>query len=350
MPLKRFVILSGILAMAPMARAVIVMGPQGRNTSAPTGTLSTAGWQYEAQFGPFLATPISSDLLITAKHLGGDTSTPITFDNVSYTIDSTFDGGTGYYNIPGTDLNIWKVTGTFPTYAPLYGGGSLTYGSEVGKNMFVVGRGVQRGEPLTLANARLLSGDGTTSLAQSAMASAASLPDDGATDPKGWLWGANDGVQSWGTNIVSGTSTDPMVGKLITFAFNENAGPNTAALATNDSGGGLFVDVTGNGDWRLAGINYAADGHFQGSAGGTSFDASLYDAGGLWESGNPPTYIPDESENIPTNSYDSPISANYDAIEAVIDASDSAVAQLPEPASIALLGITAFALRRRVRR
>src|SRR5947208_10598952 len=45
-----------------------------RLTSAPTGSLSTAGWQYEGQWGEFLGTPIAPHYLITAAHVGGPSS------------------------------------------------------------------------------------------------------------------------------------------------------------------------------------------------------------------------------------------------------------------------------------
>ncbi len=202
MRVHRFLILVCCLSLASMAHAVIVMGPQGRNTSAPTGTLSTAGWQYEGQFGSFWA-PRSPAIISSrpttsaAASLRRSSTTTPPIRSIPPSVAAL-----GVMNIPGTDLNIWKVTGTFSTFAPLYGGGSLTYGSEVGKTLLVTGRGTQRGEPLTLANARLLSGDGTSSLAQAA-ATPASLPDGGATDQKGWLWGPSDGVESWGTNTVS---------------------------------------------------------------------------------------------------------------------------------------------------
>lgn len=345
MRIQRLSILSGILALAPMARAVTVYGPQGRNTSAPTGTLSTAGWQWEGQFGIFLGTAISSQFFITAQHIGS--SSAFILNGTSYPIDTTYNGGLGYTNIAGTDLRVWKVNGTLPTYAPLYGGGSLTFGSEVGKNMLVVGRGVARGEPVTLADARLYSGDGTAALAQAGALPASSVADSGATDLKGWFWGNADHAESWGINTVAGTATDPTLGHFITFQFTDTGGPNEGGLANEDSGGGLFVDATGNGDWRLAGINYGVDYPFSGSATGASFGATLFDMGGLWlDETNPPQYIADESEDVPQTSYDSSISGNYAAIEAIIG-SGADIPIVPEPGSAAILvGCLAIGSRR----
>src|SRR5438876_202694 len=57
--------------LATPAHAIILYSSATRNTSAPTGTLSASGWQYEGQFGDVLGTPIAPHYFITAKHVGG---------------------------------------------------------------------------------------------------------------------------------------------------------------------------------------------------------------------------------------------------------------------------------------
>ena len=47
------VIVAGLLSLPAASQAVIVYGPQGRNTTAPTGTLTNSGWQYQGQWGAY---------------------------------------------------------------------------------------------------------------------------------------------------------------------------------------------------------------------------------------------------------------------------------------------------------
>jgi hypothetical protein len=50
-----------------------------------------------------------------------------------------------------------------------------------------------------------------------------------------------------------------------------------------DSGGGMFIKQGTT--WRLAGVNYTADGPFNTSATGPGFNAALFDVGGLFTGG-----------------------------------------------------------------
>src|SRR4051812_1127352 len=120
-----------VLAIAPAARGIIVFGPQGRNTSAPADT--STGWRYQGMWGGFLATPIAPKYFVTASHIGGAVGQTLSYNGVTYTTTATFDD-------PGSDLQLWKISGTFPSYAPLYTGST-----EVGKSMYVFGTGLGRG-------------------------------------------------------------------------------------------------------------------------------------------------------------------------------------------------------------
>src|SRR4030095_4654023 len=115
-----------------------------------------------------LGTPIASNFFITAAHFGGTPGELFNFQGVNYVTDAFFDD-------PNSDLRIWKVTGTFPTFAPLY-----TKSDEVGKSFVVFGRGTQRGAQVTSAGM-----------------------------VRGWLWGNSDAVQRWGTNDVSRINNGP---------------------------------------------------------------------------------------------------------------------------------------------
>jgi hypothetical protein len=85
------------------------------------------------------------------------------------------------------------------------------------------------------------------------------------TTLKGWKWGTQDKVRSWGENLVSGTlNAGGTIGQVLKFTFNKQgtsgAQYNEAALSTGDSAGGVFINDGGK--WKLAGINYLVDGPF----------------------------------------------------------------------------------------
>ena len=106
---------AGIFVATGQLPAVILNGTAdpSANTSAPTGTLANSGWQYEGQFGSFLGTVIASNYFITAKHIGGSVGDPFVFSGVTYTTIAVFPD-------PSSDLQVWKISGTFPTHGPLY--------------------------------------------------------------------------------------------------------------------------------------------------------------------------------------------------------------------------------------
>src|SRR5438874_6368270 len=127
--------LSALLARP--AGAVLLYSSATRNTSAPTGTLSNSGWQYEGQFGNYLGTPIAPHYFVTAGHVGGASSV-LVLNGVTYT-------GTKGYTDTTADLSIWHVLGTFNSYAPMYTGNS-----EMGQTATLIGRGTQRGSAVNV--------------------------------------------------------------------------------------------------------------------------------------------------------------------------------------------------------
>jgi hypothetical protein len=235
------------LAGTPL-NAVILYGTAdpSANTSAPTGALANSGWQYQGEFGGFLGTPIASNYFITAKHIGGSVGQTFTFDGTAYTTTAVFPD-------PSSDLQIWRVAGTFPVHASIYSGGA---GSELNLGLTVFGRGTQRGDALAVGNDSHLGG---------------------------WLWGPGDGVQRWGTNVIDSIQNDSTYGKLLRAAFDVNGGPNEAQLSSGDSGGAVFVFNAGANRWELAGINLAVDGPFSTSPSGTNpFNGAMFDTSGLF--------------------------------------------------------------------
>lgn len=273
------------------APAVILYrtGDPNQNKDAPTGDLAGSGWQYEGEFSAFLGTPIGPKHFITAAHFYPDTA--ITFGGVTYPVAQHASGNAqalNAYYIPGSDLVIFQIVGTFPTYAPLWS----KPGEEVGKSMVVIGRGTQRGSPiLTGANNHL----------------------------DGWGWGPGDGVRRWGENTV----VDVVQG-LLHATFDADGGPNEATLSVGDSGGAVFIRDS-DGLWKLAGINYAVDGPYYRmdtpnpptAETNPNFSAALFDGAGLFEyDPSPPgVYVPAAG---PNGFYSSQISSRLDYINVVL--------------------------------
>ena len=279
---RRAFVIVGILflAVSPI-RAVILYGTADPsvNTSAPTGGLANSGWQYEGQFGSFLGTVIASNYFVTAKHIGGTVGDSFVFNNVTYATTAVFPD-------PSSDLQIWRISGTFPIRAPLYGGAP---GSEVNLNLVVFGRGTQRGNSVFVGNDSHLGG---------------------------WLWGGSDEVERWGTNVVQSIYTDPSFGQLVRATFDNNVGPNEAHLSSGDSGGAVFVFNSTTNRWELAGINLGVDGPFSTSSSGTNpFDAAMFDTTGLFVQGDAGNWV---AAPNPSAFYATEITAHRPFIESVV--------------------------------
>lgn len=254
-------------------------GDPTANTSAPSGALANSGWQYEGQFGSFLGSVIANNFFVTAKHIGGSVGQTFTFNGTSYTTVAVFPD-------PSSDLQIWQVTGSLGTHAPLF---SSAPGNEVGLDLVVFGRGTQRGNPVLVGNDSHLGG---------------------------WLWGAGDGVQRWGTNTISSIVADSTYGKLIRAEFNSDAGANEGHLSEGDSGGGVFAFNTASNAWELAGINLSVDGPFSYSLdGASSFNAALFDTTGLFVPADNGGWT---SAPNPSGFYATEIAAHKGFIEAVV--------------------------------
>jgi hypothetical protein len=299
--------------------AVVLYRTPTRNTSAPSGTLYNSGWQWEGKWGSFSGTPIAPNYFITAGHVGGGVGQTFTFNWKNY---STI----GMWDDPNSDLRIYKVNGTFPTYAPLY-----TQPWEIGKQLVVIGRGSQRGTEVRANN-----------------------------ELKGWKWGYADGIQSWGENVVSSAVNGGAgSGSLLQFTFSRvNGMYNEAELTGGDSGGGVFIkDGT---TWKLAGINKSVESWFStNGAWGSGFNASAFDAGGLYYGGDGHwSLIPNNYADIQASSYATRISSNMTWIRSVLgsnlsttsrNVSPSSVTYVPEPGSMAMLVVAAMGLLRRRR-
>jgi hypothetical protein len=281
---------AAICLSMPPARAVILFGTDdpAANTTAPIGSVANTAWSYEGQWGGFLGTPIAPHFFITAKHVGGTVGQLFHFQGADYTTTAEFVD-------PTTDLHIWKVSETFPYYAPLY-----MKSDEVGQPLVVIGRGTQRGGEI-----------------------------DVKRKERGWGWGRGDSVQRWGENIVAAIAPGGPNNEYLFAAFDEPSGKNhktssaanEAHLSSGDSGGGVFLND--GGVWKLAGINYAVDGPFYASTSDTvGFLAALFDARDFYYKDETGKYVLITGKSaVPSGFYSTRISSRLAWILSVIQPS-----------------------------
>jgi hypothetical protein len=328
--------------------AVILVDREQRNLTPPTGSLLSA-WNLQGTYSSFSATPISPHQFISARHIGAGAGGAIDFDGSFYTVTASTD-------IAGTDLRVFTISGTFPTYASLWD--SSVDGSEIGKPMAVFGRGSQRGAAIV---APIPPGPSASPANPSLPITLTAAPTTHTPTPvpptagsiRGWAWGAGDGLQSWGQNTVDEVAADPNYGELLTYSFSAGAGKvaNEGGLSGGDSGGGVFI--FSRGQWRLAGVNLGIDGPFNYSPGGAYFNANIFDARGLYV-GTPATHdlLPYTDSPLEASSYSSRIGgANLAAIRSLISGAGSAgggPTVVPEPGMIGMVaGALVIARRRR---
>ncbi len=257
------------------AHAVILIDTSdpSANTTAPTGVLANSGWQFEGDWGGFLGTPIAPHFFISAAHIG-QAGANLVFQGSTYTSVRAF-------GLTNSDLLIWQVNETFPSFAPLY-----SKQDEIGKHLVVIGRGTKRGSEIFL--------DGTL---------------------RGWNWGAGDGLRRWGENHV--VDLVPYNGHDLVYATFDQGIPNESHLSSGDSGGAIFLS---DGDvWKLAGISYAVDDLYTAPDTSTGFDAAVFDARGYYTyDGTNFTLITGDTA-VPTGFYASRISSELAWIYSVTD-------------------------------
>jgi len=308
-------------ALPAPAWAVILHAREQRNTREPRGALLNSGWQYQGRWGRFLGTAISPEYFITAEHVGGRVGNSFYYGGKWYRTIATWDD-------PLSDLQIYRVKGRFAQWATLFKGAD-----EVGRGVVIFGRGTQRG-PQVLVNGQL----------------------------KGWVWGADDAVQSWGKNVIGGVApatADPEAGGqriaagLLWFSFDRRGVSYEATVSRGDSGGGVFTRVGKS--WRLVGINHSTESEFSipGVEDGT-FHAAIFDMGGLEHDGR---LIADTTADIPARSYITRISSRTRWIMNVVHGGIAPSATLaapgagvPEPTGTAALVMLAALMCRRHRR
>ena len=272
-----------LLTLLPAGHAVLFKSTAdpSYNSTAPSGTLTTSGWQYEGFWGNFLGTPIAPTFFLAAKHVGGTNGQVFALNGFTYHALTNFPDA-------NSDLQIWKVAETFPDYALLY-----TNTDEMGNHCVVFGRGTQRGPAVILGTPPVTNG---------------------------WQWGTGDGAKRWGENDVAsiipgGAGQGDFLYETFDRATN-NA--NECHLSVGDSSGALFIQdgIV----WKLAGINYAVDGPFSNAVDGTMFEAALMDRGGLFQqNGTNWTFIPNTGTDNPSGFYSTRVSSHIAWINSVIN-------------------------------
>jgi hypothetical protein len=273
--LRGWAFCAAVGSLLPRASAIITFGSATNNTTTPPGSIGN----YEVEFGSFLGTIISSNVMVTATHIGSNTTGSVTIGVTPYNLQlaTTID-----------DLAIWQIapngSASFPTssIAPVYTGSS-----EVGLSVVDVGRGVQRGTDIS---------------------------------GSGWNWGAATGDISWGSNTVAAIDTDKQLGETSNFGgdflqydFDNNpADTNEGIIASGDSGGGLFVDV--NGVYELAGVNSLVDTVLDSS--GNALQAALYDEQGYYYK-NAANQLTQITTDTPESSFATRISSKMNLVGVV---------------------------------
>jgi hypothetical protein len=272
------VILS-IFAVLQPARAVIFYntGDPTYNTTAPTGSLAGSGWQWVGTFDGYAATPIGPHHFLAAHHIEGSVGDVITFNGASYTTIAYFDDTV-------SDLRIWEISGTFPTWAPLY-----RNSAEVGSQLVVFGMGLSRGAAVTVGGAL-----------------------------KGWMWGSGGETLRWGTNTVNSiVDGGAYWGALLYALFQASDDPNEAHLAVGDSSGPVFIN-DGSG-WKLAGVAATVDGYFNYTDSDDGyFDAAIFDARGLYYGDPGDWQLVGGDSPVPSGFYATQVSVRASWIDSIV--------------------------------
>jgi hypothetical protein len=246
------------------------------NTTAPTGSLDGSGWQWVGSWGSFQGVAIGPHHFLAARHIGGNIGDPFTLDGVVYTTTACYDDS-------ATDLRIWEVSDTFPTWAPMYRGSA-----EVGQTLVVFGRGLGRGAEVRVNNVL-----------------------------KGWQWGAGDGRLRWGENVVAAVKDGGSYwGALLYATFDQHGLPEEAHLASGDSSGPVFInDGTG---WKLAGVAAAVDAYFNTTTSGGGFNGAIFDARGLYYGSSGNWQLVSAPSPVPSGFYATRVSVRTDWIDSIV--------------------------------
>lgn len=223
------------LALAGPAGAVILGDGDGtQNTLPPDDSLI---WDNIGIYNTSTAVYLGDGYVLTAAHTGNVPT--VNFGGITYNVvpgsrQQLTNNGAGGVSA-NTDLAIFRIDddpGLDPT--PI-----SSTSPAVGTQVTMIGNGRNRQANLTHWS---VTGDIWTET------------DAGNADRSGYVWAAGNDIR-WGTNNVATPAAFNTVGGVQVRSFSTvfDAGiANEAQAATNDSGGGVFVNAGGN--WELAGI------------------------------------------------------------------------------------------------
>ena len=300
---KSVVIRASLLALASIilpisSHAIIVFQDPGRLTTMPvlTGGVKP-GWQYLGQYGNYNGIPIGPRAWVTATHVAAASGT-LFYDNAGNSAltayQSTLAGSSG-------DLTVMTLNNdqpSFTAWAPVW---SDPNSLQTNQPVYLYGRGTARGAVATN-----------------------DTPTPGTA--KGWVWGAADAVQSYGTNNIDALAADSNNNIYLVMSFTKPTGTNNipdteGVFSSGDSGSGDFSFNPATNQWELVGINYAVDVPSQ-TSGGAPYYAALYDMSGYYDSS---TLI---TSTAPANSYSTSVAHKYNFLAPFIP--------VPEPGTWAM--------------
>ncbi|MDT8389979.1 MAG: hypothetical protein RRC34_05660 [Lentisphaeria bacterium] len=272
------------------------------NTVPPDGYYAGSGWQWQGRYGYGTGTVVSPDQVLTAKHFAE--TDQFVIHGKAYAVLKTEDD-------PHSDLRLLTLDvsapGPFSSWAPLYTGSS-----EKGKEVVVHGRGRGRGEEV-IVDDRL----------------------------RGWLYADTvSGLLQWGTNeVVEYAPYGNVENALLRAEFDLALAPTECHLADWDSGGGVFLKV--DGEWKLAGVNYAVDSRFATVTGNSAtFQAALFDIRGMSKNGR---VMPSAPGQIASSFYATRVSRRLEWLSPRLRLEQKKSPPLLDPAAAAALVVFALA-------
>lgn len=293
---KYCVVIGAFLASMPAGALIFRDGgsPAANTETAPTGQFANSGWQHAVRLGSFQGTIISPKHFITATHLG-TAETMVTQNAFINGVEDRVYHIRSYHQIGSTDLRVVEIWETFDDYAELY-----AESDEATQEMTIFGNGF---------------GEGVEFPGQ------------------GWRWGGEETrLLRWGRNVIDGfidtsTPTNPGLGELLFFTFDDLQNQDEVMATGGDSGGGWFIR-DGN-EWKLAAVSFGVDGGYSLQEDSATFRASFYNAVGIYITLGQQTFmIPSGPGSLNSqqtsfyqnsHTYGSRISSNLTEIGAIIN-------------------------------